>query len=157
MAKNQHRIHRLDYIRINDKLREVIERLDDTTCKYKDAWDDTRVARELKLPLNSVGNLRREAYGNLPNGGGRTDTGRLKSDVEGMLKLLEEERAAKEELQQTVSEQQTMILNLANAVEKVTRNFDDLNSKVSKLVASLVIKGYHDLRHLDAKQPPAAH
>ncbi|MGC0395246.1 MULTISPECIES: hypothetical protein [Bradyrhizobium] len=147
--KNPVRIHRLEYIRINDKLREVIVRVDDTTCKYADGWDDARVARELKLPLNSVGNLRREAYGNLPNTGNRSDNSRLKSDVEGMLKLLEDERAARVELQQTLSDQQTMILNMANTIEKLARSGDDGNTRLSKLIASLVIKGYHDLRHLE--------
>lgn len=65
MPKTIKKASRLEFIQINDKLKEVIDVLEGGLCAYKDGHSDETVAKEIGCTSASVGGLRREIFGNL--------------------------------------------------------------------------------------------
>lgn len=135
MPRNQNRIGRMEYIRLNDKLREVLVKVDDTTCNFIEGWDDARVARELQLSIVAVQGLRREAFGNLPRG----DLG-----------VYATTRKEIEELQKVVAHQATELQRQHTLINELILKHNNLSAE---LAMNRVLS---TARHHEVKLPPRA-
>ena len=65
MPKIVKKASRLEVIKVNDKLKEVLNILENGLCAYKDDHSDESVAKEVGCTTASVSGVRREIFGKL--------------------------------------------------------------------------------------------
>lgn len=65
MPKIVKKASRLEVIKVNDRLKEVLNILDGGLCVYKDDHSDESVAKEVGCTAASVAGVRREIFGKL--------------------------------------------------------------------------------------------
>lgn len=65
MAKGFKKASRAEIIKVNDRLKEVVDVLETGLCVYKDNHSDESVAKEIGCTAASVAGVRKELFGNL--------------------------------------------------------------------------------------------
>jgi predicted transcriptional regulator len=114
---------RLDIIKINDRLKEVIT-VTDGKARFKEGCDDASVAKELNVSSHAVSALRREIYGNMVQGG---PFGAMRQEVDN--------------LQREVAAQR-------QEINMLTIMCREIASRFTKLCTTLALNKVHDVRHL---------
>ena len=148
---HQHSSH-VDAIKINEKLKTVIRKLDDGRCEYINGESDVSVAKELNMSPNSVGRLRLQLFGRFRalsaetvNGAAVERVAALEKYIAGLERNLGIVVARCDEMAKEIDQNKHSNSRHAGGNE---RNIADLRDRFAKLLLHLAVNRITDCRYL---------